>query len=174
MRLPLSRDPHSTAPLSKCPPLIPCTCSSSAWQPVFGPQAPPFDTIQSGLPASAAVPTSPGRRHFPSKRLQRVGLEANGLVRAARSQIDMAEAGVVGAAAYPNPQVTFMGGPQHARIPSANPATYIAQFTVAQTIENPFLRSARIGSAEAGVEASRASLRPGSRRSGGAIAGTCL
>lgn len=90
--------------------------------------------------------------------LQRIGLEANGLVRAARSQMDAAEAGVIGASAYPNPTVTFMAGPQHARVPQALPANSHRQVTVAQTIENPFLRSARIGSAEAGVDASRASF----------------
>ncbi|SFW34024.1 outer membrane protein, cobalt-zinc-cadmium efflux system [Nitrosovibrio sp. Nv17] len=88
--------------------------------------------------------------------LQRLGLEANGLVRAAQSQVDMAESGVVGAAAYPNPQVSVIGGPQHPRIPAANPATNTRQVTVTQTIENPFMRSARIGSAEAGVKASEA------------------
>lgn len=91
--------------------------------------------------------------------LLRLGLEANGLVQAARSQIHAAEAAVVGAAAYPNPQLTFMAGPQHARVvPQALPANSHRQFTISQTIENPFLRSARIGSAEAGVDASRASL----------------
>jgi cobalt-zinc-cadmium efflux system outer membrane protein len=88
--------------------------------------------------------------------LQRLGLRANGLVRAAQSQVDAAAAGVIGAAAYPNPQVTIAGGPQHARVPAGLPANYHRQVTVAQTIENPFLRSARIGSAEAGVDASRA------------------
>jgi cobalt-zinc-cadmium efflux system outer membrane protein len=77
-------------------------------------------------------------------------------VRAAQSQVDAAAAGVIGAAAYPNPQVTVAGGPQHARVPAGLPANYHRQVTVAQTIENPFLRSARIGSAEAGVDASRA------------------
>ncbi|MDQ3186715.1 MAG: TolC family protein [Pseudomonadota bacterium] len=89
--------------------------------------------------------------------MQRLGLEANGLVRAAQSQVDVAAGGVVGAAAYPNPQVSLTGGPQHARIPSALPATNHRAVTVAQTIENPWLRSARIGAAEAGVDASRAS-----------------
>ena len=89
--------------------------------------------------------------------LQRVGLEANGLVRAARSQVDAAEAGVIGAAAYPNPEVTLKGGPQDARIPAANPATNHRIVTLAQRIENPYVRSARIGAAESGVDASRAS-----------------
>jgi cobalt-zinc-cadmium efflux system outer membrane protein len=90
--------------------------------------------------------------------LQRLGLKANGLVRAAHFQIRAAEAGVVGASAYPNPTMTFMAGPQHARIPQALPANSHRQFTISQNIENPFLRSARIGSAEAGVDASHASL----------------
>lgn len=94
---------------------------------------------------------------FSIEALQRVGLEANGLVRAARSQVDAAEAGVIGAAAYPNPMVTVIAGPQHARIPLAHPATNTRQVNVVQTIENPFVRSTRIGAAEAGVEASRAS-----------------
>jgi cobalt-zinc-cadmium efflux system outer membrane protein len=81
------------------------------------------------------------------------------LVHAARSQIGMAEAGIVGAAAYPNPEVTLTGGPQHARIPQALPATNHRAVTLMQTIENPFLRSARIGAAEAGVEVSEASLQ---------------
>ena len=90
--------------------------------------------------------------------LQRLGLKANGLVKAAHFQIRAAEAGVVGASAYPNPAMTFMAGPQHARIPQALPANSHRQFTISQAIENPFLRSARIGSAEAGVDASHASL----------------
>jgi cobalt-zinc-cadmium efflux system outer membrane protein len=85
-----------------------------------------------------------------------LGLEANGLVRAARAQIDVAEAGVVGAAAYPNPEVTLSGGPQHPRIPAANPANNHRVVTLSQRIENPYVRSARIGAAEAGVDASQA------------------
>ncbi len=90
--------------------------------------------------------------------LQRLGLEANGLVHAARSQVGIAESGVISASAYPNPQVTAMGGPQHPRILAANPATHAREVGIVQPIENPFMRSARIDAASAGVEASRASL----------------
>lgn len=106
--------------------------------------------------AAASGPAPPGALSIDA--LQRLGLEANGLVRAAQSQVDIAAAGVVGAAAYPNPQVMLTGGPQHPRIAAANPATYHRAVTVAQNIENPWLRDARIGSAEAGVDASRASF----------------
>ncbi|SFN28764.1 outer membrane protein, cobalt-zinc-cadmium efflux system [Nitrosospira briensis] len=116
------------------------------------------------LPPAAARPTMPTPTEaLPSEvltvhELQRLGLKANGLVQAAHFQVRAAEAGVVGASAYPNPQLTFMAGPQHARIPQALPSNSHRQFTISQPIENPFLRSARIGSAEAGVDASHASL----------------
>ncbi len=162
MRRPLPPPPAITTPLPPADPGVPATvpdapAAPTRGSPVFGPHAPPRGERGSGPSASPTVPTSHATV-LSIEALQRVGLEANGLIRAARSQIDMAEAGVVGAAAYPNPHVTFMGGSQHARIPSALPADIHRQFTVAQTIENPFLRSARIGSAEAGVESSRASL----------------
>ncbi len=123
---------------------------------------PPSATVPSAIPSliiPSATPSSaiqPGALSIGD--LQRLGLEANGLVRAAQSQVDVAKAGVIGAAAYPNPQVSVIGGPQHPRIQAANPATNTRQVTISQTIENPFVRSARIDSAEAGVEANRASF----------------
>jgi len=87
-------------------------------------------------------------------------LQANGLVRAARSQIDIAESGVVSAGALPNPRVTFMAGPDSRRLPisETGPAGTQRQVTVSQPIENPFFRSARIGAAEANVDARQADL----------------
>lgn len=94
------------------------------------------------------------------EEIQRLGLEANGLVHAARSQVNIAEAGVVSASAFPNPEVTFMAGPDTPRLPFelTGPSSTQRHVTVTQPLENPFFRSARIGSAEAGVEASRANL----------------
>lgn len=93
--------------------------------------------------------------------IQRIGLEANGLVQAARSQVDIAKSGVVAAKAYPNPEVTVMAGPDHGRYPGKDtegPFSMQRSVTVNQAIENPFMRSARIGAAEAFVEAGRASF----------------
>ena len=92
--------------------------------------------------------------------IQRMGLQANGLLQAARSQVDIASAGVTSAAAFPNPEVTFMAGPDSRRLPEIDtgPSSMQRQVTVSQSLENPFVRSARIGAAEAGVEASRANL----------------
>jgi len=114
----------------------------------------PVSSAEEPVAVAATVPSTA----ISIEALQWLGLEANGLVRAARSQVGIAESGVISAEAYPNPQVSGMVGPQDARIPAANPANSHRQLTVSQAIENPFMRSARIGSAEAGVEASRASL----------------
>lgn len=92
--------------------------------------------------------------------LQKLGLQANGLVQAARSQVDMAKADVVAAEAFPNPNVSIKVGPQSKRLPSSitGPSNNYREVNVSQAIENPFLRSARIGSSEALVEARQASL----------------
>lgn len=94
------------------------------------------------------------------EELQQVGLKANGLIQAARSQVDMAEAGVVAARAYPNPNVAIKVGPQSKRMPVSvtGPANDYREVNVSQPIENPFFRSARINSAEALVGARQASL----------------
>ena len=89
--------------------------------------------------------------------LQRLGIEANGLIHAARSKVDAAEAGVISAEAYPNPELEFVGGHNSARAPGPITGNSYGAF-VSQRIENPFLRIARIGSAEAGVEATQAGL----------------
>ncbi len=107
---------------------------------------------------TAALPIKVASSGLSIESLQRLGLEANGLVRAARSQVGMAESGVISAEAYPNPQVSAIGGPQKPRIEAANPANSTREIGVVQPIENPFMRSARIGAASAGVDASRASL----------------
>ena len=92
--------------------------------------------------------------------IQRIGLEANGLVQAARSQVNIAKAGVIAARAYPNPEVTVMAGPDSNRyaLSVTGPTSMQRTVTVNQPIENPFMRSARIGAAEAFVEAGRASF----------------
>jgi cobalt-zinc-cadmium efflux system outer membrane protein len=94
------------------------------------------------------------------EELQRLGLKANGLVLAARSQVGMAQGGVVAASAYLNPEVMFAMGPMDKRLPQAltGPSNDQRSITVIQPIENPFMRSARIGASEAIVNASRASL----------------
>ena len=118
-------------------------------------------TILPLAPALAEEPISEPRAN-PSvsisiPALQRLGLEANGLIRAARSRVDAAKAGVISAGAYPNPELEFVGGHNRSRaIGPISGNSYGAY--VSQRIENPFLRIARIGSAEASVQASKAGL----------------
>lgn len=151
---PIIPAPAIAPPVSEPGSAVPFTFSTS---PPSAPAAKPGDIPPIAIPgASPPAPVSADALSI--EDLQRLGLRANGLVRAAQFQVGMSEAGVIGAAAYPNPQVSVIGGPQHPRIPAANPATNTRQVTVTQTIENPFVRSARIGSAESGVEASRASF----------------
>ena len=97
---------------------------------------------------------------FTVEELQRLGLQANGLVQAARSQIEMAKAGVVAASAFLNPEVTVTAGPDSNRYSLAvtGPTSMQRSVTVSQPIENPFMRSARINASEAAVDASRASF----------------
>lgn len=94
------------------------------------------------------------------EELQRLGLQANGLVLAARSQIDMAKAGVVAASAFLNPEVTVMAGPDSNRYPLSvtGPTSMQRSVTVNQPIENPFMRNARINASEAVVDANRANF----------------
>ncbi len=112
------------------------------------------------LPATLASAQEEPALALTIEDLQRLGLRANGLIRAAQSQVDIAKANVVGAAAFPNPEVTVMAGPDRPRlaISETGPASNQREITVSQPIENPFLRTARIDSAQAGVEASQASL----------------
>jgi len=98
--------------------------------------------------------------HHTIKELQLLSLQANGLIQAAQSQVKMAESDVVSAEAFPNPEVSVSAGTDKGRLPDGGAGPLSVQRTVAitQPIENPFLRSARIGSAKANVEASQASF----------------
>lgn len=176
---PASAQQPSTIPAITAPPALPPAMAPAPAPPVMpaprSPALPPATMPGPTVPGSATgrlpglltpaapgptmpTPAAPPSQVLTIEELQRLGLKANGLVQAANFQIKAAEAGVTGASAYPNPQLTFMAGPQHARIPQAQPSNSHRQFTISQTIENPFLRSARIGSAEAGVNASHAGL----------------
>lgn len=104
-------------------------------------------------PATAAEPAPA----FSVEALQGVGLEANGLMRAAQAEVRAAEAGIVSAVAYPNPELEILAGQDKARLAGVTAGNRRSLF-VRQRIENPMLRGARIGSAEAGAQAARAGL----------------
>lgn len=126
--------------------------------------APSIAPFRSELP-TPRVPLPSGEALGPVvlytiEEIQRIGLQANGLVLAARSQVGMAKGSVIAASAYINPEVMFMAGPMDRRLPVelTGPSNDQRSVTVIQPIENPFMRSARIAASEAIVDASRASL----------------
>lgn len=114
----------------------------------------------SGLVSSVGWTQALANQQYTVPEIQRIGLEANGLIQAARSQVDIAKSGVIAARAYPNPEVTVMAGPDSNRyaLSITGPTSMQRTVTVNQPIENPFMRSARISAAEAFVEAGRASF----------------
>lgn len=106
---------------------------------------------------AVAAMSSAGASPIDIPTLQRLGMEGNGLVRAAQAELRMAEAGVTSASALPNPQLALLRGQDQARIADAVGGGTRSLF-ISQPIENPVLRGARIASAEAGITASRAGL----------------
>ncbi len=75
-------------------------------------------------------------------------------LRASLQSRDSAAAGVTTASALPNPVLEVGSGQARARLPGA-PAGSLENWSVAQLIENPALRGARIEGARFGLESSR-------------------
>ena len=87
------------------------------------------------------------------EQITRVVLEHNPGLRAVRSQLDAARAGVTTAAALPNPRLEWQQGPWQ-QLPSGASGQRVKGWSVAQPIENPWLRSARMQAAESGMQLS--------------------
>jgi len=77
---------------------------------------------------------------------------------AARSQVEAGRAQLVGAGAYPNPEVEFLAGRTRARVPGAA-AGAAHGVSVLQRIDNPWQRDARIAAARFGLESREAEAR---------------
>ncbi len=78
----------------------------------------------------------------------------NPQLRASLQARDAATAGVVGAAARPNPSLEAGTGQARARVPGTASGTLFS-WSLAQTIENPALREARIDGARFGLQGSQ-------------------
>ena len=88
-------------------------------------------------------------------QITRIVLEHNPGLRAARSSVEGARAGVQSAAALANPRLEWQQGPWQVQPPQPGALRQQARgWAVAQTIENPWLRGARIEAAEAGMRLS--------------------
>lgn len=91
-------------------------------------------------------------------RLEALAMESSRSVLAARDQITAARYAVQTAGAFPNPEVEYLGGTARSRGPSSNTGD-ARSLTLTQPLDMPWRRSARIGSAEAGLEATMAVTR---------------
>lgn len=108
----------------------------------------------SGLSATLAF----AQAAYDLPRLESLALESSRAVLAARDQVTAARYAVDSAGAFPNPELEYLGGSTRARTPAGN-AGDARTVTLTQPLDMPWRRSARIGAAEAGLEATTASAR---------------
>lgn len=91
-------------------------------------------------------------------QLERMALAANRSLLAARDRLDGARSAVDTAAAWPNPELEYSSGTQRARGPGGNPGD-ARSYGITQPLDMPWLRSARIAAAQAGLTATQAETR---------------
>lgn len=105
-------------------------------------------------PAVGVSPeTSRARAGFTLERLLQLATESSPLLAAGRAEIDIARAQTLTARAWPNPELGIEPGRLRQGADGASGASTIV--SIGQPIENPWLRDARIRSAEGGVEVAR-------------------
>ena len=107
-----------------------------------------------GLSASLAL----AQASYDLPRLETLAMESSRAVLASRDQVSAARSAVDSAAAFPNPELEYLGGNARARNPGAT-AGNVTTVTLTQPLDMPWRRSARIGAAEAGLEATSAATR---------------
>jgi cobalt-zinc-cadmium efflux system outer membrane protein len=96
------------------------------------------------------------------ERALALALEHNPQLRVAAAQREGAEAGVVTARAYPNPEMTAMVGPQFSRpnaLTGPGARGLLQHYSIHQPIELPAVRAARLRTAQAGREGSLHALQ---------------
>lgn len=91
-------------------------------------------------------------------RLEALAMESSRSVLAARDQVTAARHAVDSAAAFPNPELEYLGGTSRPRGPGGTPGD-ARSLTLTQALDLPGRRSARIGSAEAALAATQAAGR---------------
>ncbi|WP_043459975.1 TolC family protein [Azohydromonas australica] len=107
------------------------------------------------LPARAQSPEAEPPV-FRLEQLITLARDAHPALAAARARVDSAQAAVRSAGALRNPEVEFLTGRQHARVPGAA-AGSASSLSITQPIEWPALRGARVQAAEAALDGTRAS-----------------
>ncbi|NBS45774.1 MAG: TolC family protein [Betaproteobacteria bacterium] len=144
----------------KTSPLISAACDmrDEARAPVFANQAAATDaTAPVGIAAASAPDAASAQPAFDIDTLTARVLAANADLKAAAAALDAARAGITSASAMPNPRLEWHLGPSRGVGGARSGAA--ASVTVAQPVENPRLREARIAAAEAGLEQTRAQRR---------------
>lgn len=107
-----------------------------------------------GLSATLAF----AQPEFDLPTLESLAMSSSRSVQAAREQVNAARYAVDGAAAFPNPELEYLSGTARARGPAGNPGD-ARSVALTQSIDLPWRRSARIGAAEAGLDAAVAGSR---------------
>jgi cobalt-zinc-cadmium efflux system outer membrane protein len=92
---------------------------------------------------------------FSREQLEQLAHTSSRNIQAVRNQVEVAEAAVRTAGAFPNPEIEYQKGDSSARRTGAVPGE-IHQYTVTQPIDLPWTRSARIGAAESGLDSATA------------------
>ena len=108
-------------------------------------------------PSSQAAAAAPPRSYTLDDLLA-IARRDSLVLQSARAQALASRAGVITAGAYPNPEVELLGASLRARVPGAQGGTGSA-VGFSQRIENPALRDARRGSAEALAQGSEFAVR---------------
>ncbi len=99
--------------------------------------------------ADTVAVAAPTQTELTVEQLTRIVLDHNPALRAARSGLEGARAGVTSAGAWHNPRLEWQQGPWQPQ--TAGAARQQARgWSLAQPIDNPLLRSARIDAAESG------------------------
>src|SRR5574343_143426 len=97
---------------------------------------------------------------FALPELERLALGSSRSMLAAREQVTAASYAVRSAGAFPNPEIEYLAGTARSRAAGGNSGD-ARSATLTQPIDLPWVRSSRIGAAEAGAQATEAGLRAG-------------
>lgn len=111
-------------------------------------------TVFTGFTATASPVAEPPDTPYSIADLVTLAMRHNPALRASLSGRDAAAAQVVSASALPNPLVEVGNGASRPRLPGGTGGG-LQTWGIAQTLENPTLRAARIAGAEFGLSASR-------------------
>lgn len=120
--------------------------STPAPQPAAAATAPPQ--------TSGPRPTIGTRPVYTLPQIAEMARQSSPLLAVGRAEIDAAQAGTLTARAYPNPELGLEPGRLSPRTPAAITGSSTV-ISIGQPLENPWLREARIRSADSGVELAR-------------------